>query len=187
MACKQREMGLAHMLDDKERDNTRDQLVKFRRLCRSQEKMNNSDTRALYASFETAEGKVAANETVNTREVAKRQETAHDWLCCLADNAIIAAESESVLSGMFSTLDGERGRAVKSLRQAMDAYTEQHNSILQAIVSFSSRIHQHAQDFLRREQLVSRAFLQYLLSIIAGEIKPHTSEVRCIILCLCYV
>lgn len=177
-ACKGRELALAHSLDDKERDNTRDQLVRFRRLCRSADKMANADTRALHASFEQAEGRVAANETVNTREVSKRQETAHDWLCCLADNALIAAESESVLSGMFATLDLEKERAVKSLHDAMDAYTKQHNAILDAIVSFSTRIHQHAADYIRREQLVSRAFLQYLLSIISGELKPHTSEVR---------
>jgi hypothetical protein len=178
VACKQRELGLAHALDDKERDNTRDQLVRFRRLCRSEDKMANVDTRALHASFEAAEGRVAANETVNTREVAKRQETAHDWLCCLADNALIAAESETVLAGMFSTLDQEKERAIISLHSAMDAYTKQHNAILDAILAFSKRIHTHASDYLRREQLVSRAFLQYLLSIISGELKPHTSEVR---------
>jgi len=177
-ACRERELALAHALDDRERDNTRDQLVRFRRLCRSADKMANADTRALHASFEQAEGRVAANETVNTREVSKRQETAHDWLCCLADNALIAAESEAVLSGMFATLDLEKERAVKSLHDAMDAYTKQHNAILDAIVSFSQRIHQHAADYIRREQLVSRAFLQYLLSIISGELKPHTSEVR---------
>ena len=38
-ATKERELALAHELDNKERDNTRDQLVRFRRLCRNQEKM----------------------------------------------------------------------------------------------------------------------------------------------------
>ena len=125
-----------------------------------------------------AEGRVSANETLRTREVAKKVETAHDWLCCLADNAITAASSESILSGMFTTLDKERERAVKSLRVAMDAYTQQHNAILDAIVQFSSRIHRHARDYLSREHLISKAFLQYLLGIISGEIKPHTSDVR---------
>ena len=177
-AAKERELRLAHELDNKERDNTRDQLVKFRKLCREKDKMANADTRALYASFENAQGKVSANDTLRTREVAKNVETAHDWLCCLADNAVTAASSESILSGMFTTLDKERERAVQSLHSAMEAYTQQHNAILDAIVQFSARIHRHAQDYLSREHLIAKAFLQYLLSVISGEIKPHTSEVR---------
>ena len=75
-------------------------------------------------------------------------------------------------------MDKERERAVKSLHTAMAAYTQQHNAILDAIVQFSARIHRHASDYLSREHLISKAFLQYLLSVISGEIKPHTSEVR---------
>ena len=47
-------------------------------------------------------------------------------------------------------------------------YKEQHSAILEAIVVFAGRIHQHASDYLQREQLVSRAFLQYLLSVVSG-------------------
>ena len=45
-------------------------------------------------------------------------------------------------------------------------------------MQFSSRIHRHASDYLSREHLISKAFLQYLLGVISGEIKPHTSDVR---------
>ena len=173
-----REVALAQALDEKERDNTRDQLIRFRKLCRNPDKMADADTRALHASFESAEGKVAANETIHARDIAKRIESAHEWLCCLADNALTAASSESILSGMFDTLEVEKDRAMKSMRSAMDTYTAQHNSILDAIIEFSTRIHRHAQDYLSREQLISRAFLQYLMSVISGEIKPHTNDVR---------
>lgn len=81
---------------------------------------------------------------------------AHDWLCCLADNAITASEGESTINGLFSLLDSERHRALSSLHNALKIYTEQHNAILDAISIFAGKIHQHASDYLRREQLVAR-------------------------------
>ena len=38
---------------------------------------------------------------------------------------------------------------------------------MDAIDVFAGKINRHAQDFSKREQLVSRAFLQYILSIIS--------------------
>lgn len=60
----------------------------------------------------------------------------------------------------------------------MSTYKEQHGAILEAITVFTGRIHQHASDYLQREQLVARAFQQYLLGVVSGEIKIHTLETK---------
>ena len=69
---------------------------------------------------------------------------------------------------LYAGLDGEKQRGMASLLTALTTYKEQHSAILEAIVVFAGRIHQHASDYLQREQLVSRAFQQYLLSIVSG-------------------
>lgn len=177
-ALKAREVALATELDDRERGNTREQLIKFRRLCRSEGVIHNAESRALQASFEVAQGRVNAGQTINLREVAKRREAAFDWLTCIADNSMVAAGAEVMLQDLYAVLDKERARAVSSLHSAMSSYVEQHNVILDSIIAFSGRVRQHAQDFLHREQLIGRAFLQYLLSVISGQVRPHTSEVK---------
>jgi hypothetical protein len=58
----------------------------------------------------------------------------------------------------------------------MKSYQEQSDAIIDAITIFSGKLHQHAADYLRREQLLSRAFLQYLLGIISGEVRPQASK-----------
>lgn len=58
----------------------------------------------------------------------------------------------------------------------MRSYQEQSDAIIDAITIFSGKLHQHAADYLRREQLLSRAFLQYLLGIISGEVRPQASK-----------
>lgn len=98
----------------------------------------------------------------------RRMEESHDWLCSLADNAITASESEGFLKKLYTGLDNEKQRGVDSLHAALATYKEQHSAILDAIVVFTGRIHQHASDYLQREQLVSRAFLQYLVNIVSG-------------------
>jgi hypothetical protein len=103
-------------------------------------------------------------------------EESHDWLCSLADNAITARESENMLKRLYAGLDNEKQRGMDSLHSALSTYKEQHAAILEAIVVFAGRIHQHASDYLQREQLVTRAFQQYLLSIVSGEIKTHTAD-----------
>ena len=80
-----------------------------------------------------------------------------------------ASESENVLKKLYTGLDAEKQRGMESLHAALSTYKEQHSAILEAIVVFAGRIHQHASDYLQREQLVSRAFMQYLLSIVSGE------------------
>ena len=57
-------------------------------------------------------------------------------------------------------------------------YKEQHSSILDAITVFAGRIHQHASDYLQREQLVAKAFQQYLNALVSGEIKTHSSDFK---------
>ena len=43
----------------------------------------------------------------------------------------------------------------------------------QAIVVFAGRIHQHASDYLQREQLMAKAFAQYLSNIVNGRHRTH--------------
>jgi hypothetical protein len=108
----------------------------------------------------------------------RKLEEAHDWLCSLADNAVTARESENMLKQLYAGMDAEKARGMSSLMTALNTYKEQHAAILEAITVFAGRIHQHASDYLQREQLVSRAFLQYLLSIVSGEIKTHTADTK---------
>ena len=70
----------------------------------------------------------------------------------------------------------ERTRAVESLQAAIGAYTEQHNAILDAIVAFAGKVHQHAADFVKREQLVACSFKTYLTSIVGNGITPNLDE-----------
>ncbi len=72
------------------------------------------------------------------------------------------------LQQLYAGLDSEKSRGMQSLLTALTTYKEQHSAILEAITVFAGRIHQHASDYLQREQLVSRAFQQYLLSIVSG-------------------
>ena len=97
-ACKRRELALANNIDGKERDALRDQLINYRRLCRNNNNsgsvldgnnsnndsnVGNSDVpvRVLHASLDTAQAKAFAQSNLSAREVARRIEEAHDWLC----------------------------------------------------------------------------------------------------------
>ena len=173
----QRELWMAANLDERERDAVREQLANFRRICQNETALT-QDSRILNASIESAHNKATAQTSVNMRDVLRKIEESHEWLCCLADNAITASISEENVQDLFYGLDKERERAINSLHTALNSYTEQHNAILDAITVFSGKIHQHSSDYLRREQLISRAFLQYVLGIINGEVKPHTTDQR---------
>jgi hypothetical protein len=187
-AYRQRELRVANTLDDNERDNTRQQLVNFRRIVRASKRAIDAHTslfetqpqhvevRTLQNSIAQAQSTTRRKAVDMSRSVVRRQEEAHDWLCSLADNAMTAGISEVKLKDAYAALDAQKGNSMDSLHKAMALYKEQHNSILEAIVVFAGRIHQHASDYLQREQLVSRAFMQYLLGIISGEIRPQTAE-----------
>ncbi len=54
-------------------------------------------------------------------------EDAYDWLCCLADNALTAGESERVLQQLTFTLDTDRSRVKAALQETIASYTDQHN------------------------------------------------------------
>lgn len=111
-----------------ERDDTRDQLVTFRKLCRADSKQQ-ADLKDLHASIEAAQKKASTRSSLNKRAVATRVEDAHDWLCCLADNALTAAESERILNQLCISLDSDRARALHSLHSTIEAYSQQHNAI----------------------------------------------------------
>ena len=169
-----REREFASYIDDSERDSVRDQVVSFRKLLRSGN--IKKDTRQLNASMSSAHCKASAQVSVSKRDLFFRNETAHDWLCCLADNALTASESETTVRQLYNVLEMERQRGLDSLQSALTKYTEQHNAILDAITIFAEKIQQHALDYLRREQLISRAFAEYLLAMASGEIRPHTTD-----------
>lgn len=179
-ASRAREVGVTTGLDGTERDSMREQLVNYRRLCRGTDSNSavGMDVRALHANIETAQAKATAQINISAREVVRRVEEAHDWLMCLADNAVTAAESEASLKELYSSLDMEKERAMVSLHAAIETYSQQHQQISDAITIFSGRIHQYAADFLRREQLISRGFVQYSLGVLSGDIRPHSSTQR---------
>jgi glucan-binding YG repeat protein len=174
-AQKERDSRAAYLLDDQERDDTREQLATFRKLCRADSKQQ-ADLRDLHSTLEHAHTKVSAGVSNNKRLVMKRMEDAHDWLCCLSDNALTASESERVLAQLSTSIDSERTRAFKSLEETIASYTEQHNAIVEAIMVFTNRIRHHASDYLRREQLIGRAFYHYLNDVINGASRTYSSE-----------
>ena len=96
---------------------------------------------------------------------------AHGWLRCLADNTLTARASEGILTQLFKGLDGERERSLVSLQVGLEAYSEQHNALLGAIRAFQDRILAYKQDFVQREVLVLRGFLQYLLGTLSNELS----------------
>lgn len=87
-----------------------------------------------------------------------------------------AAESERLLTNIFTGLDSDRQRALTSLQTTVGSYTIQHNEILESIVTFSAKIHQHAMDYYHREQLISHGFHYFLKSIVDSQLHAHSSD-----------
>lgn len=184
IAYRIRELKLTNQLDDHERDRTRDQLVNFRRIVRAakngnvinksifEQEQTNVEVRVLQDSIAKAQSATQRKIVDMTRSTLRKQEEAHDWLCSLADNALTAAVSEEKLKLLYEGLDQEKNKSMESLQTAVVSYREQHHAILEAITVFAGRIHQHANDYLQREQLILRAFLQYILAIISGKEFP---------------
>lgn len=142
-----------------------------------------ADKKQVNVEVRVLQDNIARAQNVTTRKLKdmvrtniRKQEECHDWLCSLADNAITASVAEVQLHALYGQLDFERQKSLDSLHSAMLTYQEQHNAILEAIVVFAGRIHQHASDYLQREQLINRAFTNYLLGIISGEIKSNTQD-----------
>ena len=57
------------------------------------------------------------------------------------------------------------------LQVGLEAYSEQHNALLGAVRAFQDRIQAYKQDFVQREVLVLRGFLQYLLGTLSNELS----------------
>ena len=172
-----RDKESALVIDTREREAAREQLAGFRRQTRAADAAGmGADQRALSAAIEQGQAKVTAQTSLSMREVARRQEESHDWLCCVSDNALTAMCAEAAMEVLQGDLRSERARALDSLHSAVAAYTSQHNAILAAITTFSGKVHQHANDYMKREQLVARAFLQYLTGLVESAAQPHTSE-----------
>lgn len=70
IAQREREILIAYSADDKERDNTREQLSNFRKLCRA-DSTKQEDLQSLHASIEKAQQKVASRSSDVTREIVK--------------------------------------------------------------------------------------------------------------------
>jgi len=185
---RQRELLLANELDDFERDRTREQLINFRKIVRASKQAipsNQSlfdqepkvvEVRVLQESIAKAKSSTQKKAITSSRSLIKKQEECYDWLCSLADNALTAAIGEEKVKKLYNHLDIEKVKSMDSLIHAMAMYKEQHNQIVDAIAIFTGRIHQHATDYLQREQLINRAFMQYLSGVISGEIKSHTND-----------
>jgi hypothetical protein len=59
----------------------------------------------------------------------------------------------------------------------LEAYTEQHNALLLAVQSFAQKVADYKKDFLQREVLVHRGFLQYLLGTFANALSQVCTDV----------
>lgn len=175
-AHQEREALVAIKIDDKEKDTTRDQLINFRKVCRSN--TSNDDMRTLYSSIDSATNKVNAQQEVNIKALLHKHEEAHEWLCCIGDNALITSEAEEVVKRLYKLIETAQEKSINSLTESRKKYIRDNNSILDAISIFTSRIRAHASAYIRREQLISKAFLQYILGLLSGEIKPFSSETR---------
>lgn len=177
---KHREILVANELDDFERDKTREQLINFRKIVRASKQAVPSnqtlfdqepkvvEVRVLQDSIAHAKSNAQKKVITNSRVLIRKQEECHDWLCSLADNALTAAISEEKVKSLYEHLDKEKVKSMDSLMNAMSMYKEQHSQIIDAITIFAGRIHQHATDYLQREQLVNRAYMQYLIGVISG-------------------
>ena len=176
-ASKMREEKMALTIDMQEREAAKEQLNNYRRLCRSDKLSSSStDVRSLYTAMESAQTLLVSQKKSLIRDLAKRQEQAVGWLCCLGDNALAAVVCEEGMQSLTSGLQEERARALDSLQAAIGAYTQQHNAILEAIDAFAGKVHQHSQDFSRREQLIAIAYREYLVSIVSNGILPNLAE-----------
>ena len=58
----------------------------------------------------------------------------------------------------------------------LEAYTEQHNALLLAVQSFAQKVADYKKDFLQREVLVHRGFLQYLLGTFANALSQVCTD-----------
>jgi len=186
-AYRTRELVMTTQMDDHERDSTRQLLLDFRRVCKAQsptvtDEGGNAEKaielKLLQDSIAKAQSIASHKMLASNRTIIRKMEESHDWLCSLADNAVTASESEHLLKKLYDGLDAEKQRGMKSLYSALGTYKEQHSAILDAITVFAGRIHQHASDYLQREQLVSKAFQQYLIGVVSGEIKTHSSDFK---------
>jgi hypothetical protein len=70
-ALKGREKVLASGIDDKERDIMREQLVNYRRLCRSDDAKANVDIRVLQSNMDNAKARANNQVNISSREVAR--------------------------------------------------------------------------------------------------------------------
>ena len=200
-----REANLARELDEEEKEITKAQLAEFRQVVRkpgSEGEWGNpeEDTtaaeealfaaqpkasaasaqyqlKALQDSIDRAQGIVIRKTTPTEREVIRKREESFDWLCSLADNAVTAAEAEVVLKELSERLDNTKEGGLDNVRQAINNYKEQHALILAAIDKFSSSLQLHATDYMQREQMVAKAFCQFLLGLIAGNQQVTKEDV----------
>ena len=66
----------------------------------------------------------------------RKLEESHDWLCSLADNAITASQCEGVLKSLYTGLDTEKQRGIKSLVNTLNISNYIYNGLF--INSFNS-------------------------------------------------
>ena len=93
--------------------------------------------KALQDSIQKAQSATQKQMLKNQRDITRKREEAHDWLCSLADNAITASESEIWLKDLYENLDFAKNAGVDDLHMAIKNYREQHGNIMEAITVFS--------------------------------------------------
>lgn len=150
-----REVEASLEVEDREREKTREQLIQFRRICQSgfvnseqtaEDEPNNNksnqlkgsvEARMLKSNMEAARMKATSSLEVGNRERTRRLEECHEWLCCLADNALTANLSENYLQTLYDSLDQEKKRGLTALENAKETYKQQQHAIVEAITVFA--------------------------------------------------
>jgi predicted metallo-beta-lactamase superfamily hydrolase len=74
--------------------------ITFRNLYQGGGNAADAQLKALQDSIAKAQAATAKEILKSQRDITRRIEESHDWLCSLSDNAITASEGETILKGL---------------------------------------------------------------------------------------
>lgn len=105
----------------------------------------------------------------------------------------MSIECDDHLREMLSKLEGEREYVIKHAQDALESYRQQYQVIEDAVADFTSkyycyvlisllhdlrieRTQEYANDFIQREQCITKCFLHYIMSIFSSMLLTVTSN-----------
>ena len=99
------------------------------------------------------------------RTVIKNREAAHEWLRCIADNAITASIVEEGMGQFIKRFRRDKKKIYDKLRATRELYLAQCNELMTTLNTFCEGVVEQATDHVCRERLVARAFTIYLTEL----------------------